>query len=78
MSSKSSELEKRKRRQPLCQADVVEIVEAVDRITKGLIVLLLNQKVVVFIIDSFNVQLIVALSDLHMDELQIHLHAEQR
>ena len=39
------------------QLDVVEVVEAVDRVPQRLVVLLLDEKVVVGIVDSLDVQL---------------------
>ena len=40
------------------EADVVEIIEAVDRITQCLVVLFLNEQIVVRVVDGFNVELV--------------------
>ena len=39
------------------QFDVLEVVEAVDRVAEGLVVLLLNKEIIVGIIDRFDVEL---------------------
>ena len=41
----------------LGEGDVIEVVEAVNRVPKGVVVFLLDQKGVVSIVDSFDVQL---------------------
>jgi len=43
--------------QSLGEPDVVEIVEAIDRITESLVVLLLDQQIVVCIVDGLDVEL---------------------
>ena len=53
----SPELEKFVLLQPLRQADVVEVVEAVDRVPQGLVILLFDEKVVVDIVHRLDVQL---------------------
>lgn len=57
MSSKSAEFKKLVFFQAFSKADVVEVVEAVDRITECVVIFFLNQEVVVCIIDSFNIEL---------------------
>ena len=57
MSGKSAELEKFVMLETLGKGNVVEVVEAVDRVAEGLIVFLLDQQVVVRIVDGLDVQL---------------------
>ena len=57
MGSKSSELKKFVLLKPPSKANVIEVVEAIDRVTECLVVLFFNKEVVVSIIYSFNVQL---------------------
>ena len=57
MCGKSAEFKKRMRLQALGQARDIEVVEAIYRVTQSLVILFFNQKVVVRVVDSFNVQL---------------------
>ena len=41
----------------MCEIDVVEVVEAVDRVPQRLVVLLLDEQVVVGVVDGFDVEL---------------------
>lgn len=45
------------RLQDLGQSDRVEVVEAIDRIAKSFVVLFFDQKTIVSLVDSFEVQL---------------------
>ena len=57
MSSKSAELEKFVMLKTLGKGDVVEVVEAIYRVTKGLVVLFLNQQIIISFVDSGDVEL---------------------
>jgi len=57
MGSQTTELEQRMFLQFTCQLDVFEVVEAVDGVAKGFVVLLLDEQAVVSLIDGLNVQL---------------------
>ena len=57
MGSQPAELEKRVLLELARQLQVVEVVEAVDRVPQRLVVLLLDEQVVVCIIDSLDVEL---------------------
>ena len=57
MGCKPTELEQLMLLKVPGKLDVVEVVEAVDRITESLVVLFLNKQVVVRIVDSLDVQL---------------------
>ena len=57
MGSQPAELEKRVLLELARQLQVVEVVEAVDRVPQRLVVLLLNEQVVVGIVDGFDVEL---------------------
>lgn len=57
MRCKSSELKKLVFLEAFGETDVVEVVEAVDGIAEGLVILFLNQEVIVRIVDSFDVEL---------------------
>lgn len=58
MSGQTTELQELVLLESPCQFQVVEVVKAVNRVSQGLVVLLLDQEVVVGIIDSFNVTLL--------------------
>ena len=57
MSRKSSELKQLVLLQSLSEADIVEVIEAVYRVTKSLVVLLLDEQGVVRLVDGLDVQL---------------------
>ena len=57
MGRQSPELEELVLLQPLRKVDVIEVVEAVDRVSQGLEVLFFDQKIVIRIVDGRNVQL---------------------
>jgi hypothetical protein len=57
MRSQSAEFKKLMSFQFLRKADVVEVIKAVDRVTKRFIVLFLDEQVIVCIVDSFNIKL---------------------
>ena len=57
MGCKPTELEQLMLLKVPGKLDVVEVVEAVDRITECLVVLLLDEQVVVRIVDSLDVEL---------------------
>ena len=57
MGRQSLELEELVLLQPLREVDVIEVVEAVYRVSQGLEVLFFDQKIVIRIVDGRNVQL---------------------
>ena len=57
VSSQPPELEQSVLLKLLCERDVVEIVETINRVPEGVVVFLLDQKSVVCIVHSFDVQL---------------------
>ncbi len=57
MSGKSSEFQQFVLLQALRKADIVEVVEAVYRVSEGLEVFLLDQEIIVSLIDSLNIEL---------------------
>ena len=57
MSSQPPELEQSVFLEQLCEGDVVEIVETVNRVPKGVVIFLLDQKGIIGVVDSFNVEL---------------------
>ena len=57
MSGKSAELEKFVMLETLGKGNVVEVVEAIYRVTEGLVVLFLNKERVVRLVDSSDVEL---------------------
>ena len=57
MGSQPAELEKRVLLELARQLQVVEVVEAVDRVPQRLVVLLLDEQVVVGIVDGLDVEL---------------------
>ena len=57
MSGKSAELEKFVMLKTLGKGDVVEVVEAIYRVTKGLVILFLDEERVVCLVDSSDVKL---------------------
>jgi hypothetical protein len=52
MCGQSSELEQNVTFQSFSQADVIEVVEAVDRVMKSLIVLFFDKEIIVSIVDA--------------------------
>ena len=62
MSSQSPKLKKWVLLELASKLHVVEVVEAVDRVPERLVVLFLDQKVVVRIVDRLNVELCVCVS----------------
>ena len=40
-----------------CKVDIVEVIKAIDRVTKSLVVLFFNEEVVISIVNGFNVEL---------------------
>ena len=57
MSCETTELQELVLLKLTCQLDVVEVVEAVDRVAQGLVVLLFNEQVVVGIVDCLDIEL---------------------
>ena len=79
MGCQSAELEKRVLLKLARQLQVVEVVEAVDRVPQRLVVLLLDQEVIVCVVDRFDVQLDNANQSLRSSELgEDHVRAAQR
>ena len=62
VSSQPPELKQSVLLQLLGKGDIVEIVETVNRVPKGVVVFLLDQKSVVGIVDSLNIQLRLCIS----------------
>ncbi len=57
MSSQSSEFQEIMALQSLGKANVVKVIKAVNRITEGFVIFLLDQEVVVGVIHRLNVEL---------------------
>lgn len=78
MCSQSSEFEELVPFKSFGQADVVEVVKAINRVTKGVVILFFDQKVIVSIINSLDIEL----DDLGQyqpySEALSTLHVEQR
>lgn len=57
MSGETSEFKKFMSLEVLRQPDVVEVIEAVDRVTQCLVVFFLNEQLIVGIVDGLDIEL---------------------
>lgn len=57
MSGQPPELEQSMFLELLGEGDVVEVVETVDRVPKGVVIFFLDQKSIVCVIDGFDIEL---------------------
>lgn len=70
VSGQSPEFEQLVLFQSRCQLEVIKVVKVIDRISQGLVILLLDQQIVVCVIDSFNVVLLNG-NEVRLDERDV-------
>lgn len=59
MRSQPPELKQGVLFQPLGETNVIEVIEAVNGVTEGLVIFLLNEQVIVCVVNGLDVQLLV-------------------